>query len=224
MKILHGAVCGFVLTAAAFGQAPAPTTPSSNARPATPSMQQMSGMAAEPKAPEHPLTMEQMKQLYDEMGYGKTMDQTLQTMLTMQKSRAPFIPQDVWDDFEATSKKIDYPTLLLPAYQKYLSTEDAAKAIDFGKTEAGKRFLETIPATSREILMTEQKQQQQVGQEVQARHKDEIEAAVKKYRDEHQPKPAPSLGPVPASPSAPSSSPSSPQSSPAPATPPTAPK
>ena len=63
--------------------------------------------------------------------------------------------------------------------------------IDFSKTEAGKHFLERLPETSRQVTMAIQKQQQQTGMQVQARHKDEIDAALKKYREEHAPKPAP---------------------------------
>ena len=39
--------------------------------------------------------------------------------------------------------------------------------------------------------MAIQRQEQQASQQVQARHKDEIEAAMKKYREEHAPKPRP---------------------------------
>ena len=42
--------------------------------------------------------------------------------------------------------------------------------------------------------MAIQRQEQQASQQVQARHKDEIDAAMKKYRDEHAPKPSPTLG------------------------------
>ena len=141
--------------------------------------------------PEHPLTLDQMKVLYVSMGYQKTIDDNLQNMITTQKTRAAFIPEDFWDDLESSFKKIDYPTALLEVYKKYLSTEDAAKLIDFSKTEAGKHFLENLPETSRQVTMAIQKQQQATGMQVQARHKDEIDAALKKYREEHAPKPAP---------------------------------
>ena len=70
---------------------------------------------------------------------------------------------------------------------------DAAKLIDFSKTEAGQHFLESIPETSGEVQQAIQNAQRQTGMEVQARHKDELDAAVKKYREEHAPKPAPTL-------------------------------
>jgi hypothetical protein len=154
------------------------------------------------------------------MGYEKTIDDNLQKMITTQEARATFIPKDFWDDLESSFKKIDYPTALLEVYKKYLSTEDAAKLIDFSKTEAGKHFLENLPETSRLVTAEIQKQQQQTGMQVQARHKDEIDAALKKYREEHAPKPAPTpAGTAPASPSGSST----PGAAPAPATTPAKP-
>ncbi len=227
MKLLQCAACGFFLTLGAVAQTapPATTPPSAAATPSTaasrPQLTTLGGDAV--KGPEHPLTLEQMKQLYVAMGYEKALEQNRTAVLAQQKQRAPFIPEDVWDDFDATSRKVDYPSVFLDVYKKYLSTEDAAKLIEFSKTPAGRDFLESTPESSREIAQAVQKQQQQVGQEVQGRHKDEIEAAVKKYREEHQPKPAPTLGPgAPTTPSGASATPSSTPSTAAPSSTPSA--
>jgi hypothetical protein len=196
MKLLQSALCGFLLTLTAAAQTATPAP--SSATPSTPGAKpQLSTLGGDDvKGPEHPLTLEQMKVLYVAMGYDKLLEQNRTAMLANQKQHAPFIPEDVWDDFDATSKKVDYPAAFLAVYKKYLSTEDAAKLIEFSKTEAGKHYLESTPETARGVAMAVQKEQQQVGQEVQSRHKDEIEAAVKKYREENQPKPAPTLGPT----------------------------
>ena len=174
---------------------------------------QQPGRRAEVKAPEHPLTLDQMKVLYSAMGYEKTINDNLEKMISTQKARAAFIPTDFWDDLDSSFKKIDYPTALYDVYKKYLSTDDAAKLIDFSKTPAGEHFFDTMPETSREAMMAIQKQQQTTGQQVQARHKDEIDAALKKYREEHAPKPAPT--PAGTTPAAPSGS-STPAATPAP--------
>ncbi|AXC09551.1 hypothetical protein ACPOL_0166 [Acidisarcina polymorpha] len=221
MKILQYAACGLclTLTGAAQTAAPAPTPAQSTAKPASQPMQLSTLGGTTVKGPEHPLTLDQMKVLYVAMGYDKTIDQNLQAMVSTQRSRASFIPADFWDDLDASFKKIDYTPALLDVYKQYLSTDDAAKLIDFSKTDAGKHFLESIPATSREVAQAVQKEQQGVGQEVQARHKDELDAAIKKYREEHQPKAAPSLG-GPSPSGASSGSSSSPSSStPAPSSP-----
>jgi hypothetical protein len=220
MKFAQFTICGFLLTLSAGAQtaatpAAAQTTPSttSSSAPATPSKPMVLSTpdGDTVKGPEHPLTLEQMKELYVAMGYDKTIDQNLQTMITMQKTRAPYIPTDFWDDLDSSFKKIDYPTALLDVYKKYLSTDDAAKLIEFSKTEAGKHFLENLPDVSRQVAIAIQRQQQQTGLQVQARHKDEMEAAIKKYQEEHAPK-------APATPPASGTTPATPGASSAPAT------
>jgi hypothetical protein len=218
MKFLQCALCGLVLTLSANAQMtpanPSTATPSQapTSASATPKMSTLGG--DEVKGPEHPLTLDQMKVLYQAMGYEKTINDNLAKMISMQKQRAAFIPQDFWDDLQSSFQKIDYPTALYDVYKKYLSTDDAAKLIDFSKTPAGQHFFETMPETSRDAMMAIQKEQQTTGQQVQARHKDEIDAALKKYRDEHQPKPAPT--PSGTTPAAPSGS-SAPAATPSPA-------
>jgi hypothetical protein len=224
MKLLQYAVCVFSLTLAAAAQSAQPNT--APAQPAAPPAaaakpMQLSGLDGDTvKGPEHPLTLEQMKELYVAMGYDKLFDQNRTQMLTAQKARMPFIPQDVWDDLDATSAKVDYPAAFLGVYKKYLSTEDAAKLIEFAKTPAGKAFLANLPAISRETNAAVQKQQQDVSGQVQGRHKDELEAAFKKYQEEHQPKPAPSLGPTSGAAPPATAKPSTPATTAAPATPP----
>jgi hypothetical protein len=224
MKFLQCALCGFLLSVSAAAQM-APTTPSTAAPGSQSVTPKISGLDGDTvKGPEHPLTLDQMKVLYSAMGYEKTISDNLEKMISMQKARAPFIPTDFWDDLDSSFKKIDYSTALYDVYKKYLSTEDATKLIDFSKTSAGQHFFETMPETSREATQAIQKEQQTTGQQVQARHKDEIDAALKKYREEHAPKPAPTpSGTTPAAPSGaatPSATPAKPATTtPAPTTP-----
>ncbi len=224
MKFMQCAVCGFLLTLSAAAQTA--TTPASQTAPATQSApaaapakpMQLSTLGGEDvKGPEHPLTLDQMKELYTAMGYDKLFDENRTQMISMQKTRMPFIPNDVWDDLDASSKKVDYPAAFLTVYKKYVSTEDAAKLIEFAKTPAGKAFLGNLPEINRQTTAAIQKEQQEVSRDVQGRHKDELDAAFKKYQEEHQPKPAPSLG-APASGTGSSATPGA--SSTKPATPP----
>jgi hypothetical protein len=222
MKFLQCALCGFLLTLTAAAQT-APASPSAaTPKPVTPqaTTPQISGLDGEAavKAPEHPLTLDQMKVLYVALGYDQQvaeMNANRDKMIAQNKTRNPYMPTAVWDDLDASFKKIDYEGALYDVYKKYLSTEDAAKLIDFSKTEAGKDYFANAPALTRESATTIQRQEQQASQQVQARHKDEIEAAMKKYRDEHAPKPSPTLGAP--TPGAPSGS-SAPAATPAPTT------
>lgn len=196
MKFLQSAVCGFFLTVAAAAQTAAPAAPApaqSAPKPSAP-MQITSLGGDTPKGPEHPLTLDQMKVLYSAMGYDTLFDQSRILMISRLKASRPYIPEDIWDDLEASSKKADYVGAFYDVYKKYLSVDDAAKLIDFSKTPAGKVFLTNLPVISGETSAAVQKVQQQVGQDVQARHKDELDAAIKKYREEQQQKAPPTLG------------------------------
>jgi hypothetical protein len=170
-----------------------------------------------PTPPAHPVTLEQTRELLDLMGYKKMEQTNWSQMIAMNKQAAPFIPQDVWTDVQTGIDGIDYPTLMQPIYAKYLSTEDAAKALDFYRTPAGKRVLQAFPPMLGESVGAAQQKGRQVGRDAIDKHRPEIEEAQKKYQAEHAP-PAGSTGPGAGAPP-PSASPSSP----APASPSTTP-
>jgi hypothetical protein len=221
MKVAQYAICGIFLTLTAAAQTATPPSAPASATPpaaaAKPHLTTLGGDAV--KGPEHPITAEQAKTLYEAMGYQKWLDHNLETMIASGKARNPMVPVAFWDDLNSSFGKIDYATIVFDVYKQYLSTEDAAKLIEFSKTEAGKHYFESVPATSQEVQQAIQRTQGKIGQETQMRHKDEIQAAIKKYQEEHAPKPAPTLGsPTPAAPSG-STAPAATPAAPAPATP-----
>jgi uncharacterized protein len=146
--------------------------------------------------PAHPITVEQTREMYELMGFKKTMNGMLMQTIAMQKQQAPFVPQDVWTDLQTSFDKVDYVSIFQPIYAKYLSQEDAAKALEFYRTPAGRHMLEVMPQLMHDIMLASQQKGQQVGREVIDRHRAEIEAAQKKYQQEHEPQPAaPASGP-----------------------------
>jgi hypothetical protein len=167
-----------------------------------------------PTPPAHPVTLEQTRELLDLMGYKKMEQNNWSQMIAMNKQAAPFIPEDVWTDVQTNINGIDYPSLMQPIYAKYLSTEDAAKALDFYRTPAGKRVLQAFPPMLGESVGAAQQKGRQVGRDAIDKHRPEIEEAQKKYQAEHAP-PAGSTAPGAGAPPA--------QASPAPASPSTTP-
>jgi hypothetical protein len=166
--------------------------------------------------------MEQTRQLLDLMNYKSIEQSNWSQMIAMNKQAAPFIPSDVWTDVQTNIDGIDYPTLMQPIYAKYLSQEDAAKALVFYQTPAGKRVLQSMPPMLGESVAAAQQKGRQVGRDAIEKHRPEIEAAQKKYQAEHAP-PAGSTAPGGATPghgSAAPAQPTSPSTAPAPATPP----
>jgi uncharacterized protein len=236
MKRIPSAVCGLMLllpfsAASLYAQTATPhnsaTTTSKPAQSATSPASSAASKNADPNAPAppaHPITAEQTRELLTLMGYKKMQDEGWKQLIANNQQRAPFIPQDVWTEVQSGLSGIDYVAILQPVYAKFLSTEDAAKALDFYRTPAGKRVLESMPSVLGESVAVSQQKGQQVGRDAIEKHRAEIEAAQKKYQAEHAP---PTLGPGaggpgaggpgaggPGSGAAPSSAPSS---SPAPA-------
>jgi hypothetical protein len=153
-----------------------------------------------PTPPANPITMAQTRELLDLMGYKKIEENNWSQMIAMNKQAAPFIPEDVWTDVQTSISGIDYPTLMQPIYAKYLSTDDAAKALDFYRTPAGKRVLQAMPQMLGESVSAAQQKGRQAGRDAIEKHRPEIEVAQKKYQAEHPP--AGSTGPGAAGPGA----------------------
>jgi uncharacterized protein len=199
---------------------PAQTTPSTPSATA-PSNRNISSLTpGTPVPPAHPITMEQTRELLDLMGYKKIEENNWSQMIAINRQAAPFIPEAVWSDVQTNISGIDYPTLMQPIYAKYLSTEDAAKALEFYRTPAGKRVLQSMPPMLGESVAAAQQKGRQVGRDAIEKHRPEIEAAQKKYQAEHAP-PAGSTGPGAAG--ATPAQQGSPSTAPAPTTPPPAP-
>jgi hypothetical protein len=196
------------------------TTPSAPSA-TSPSNRNISPLApGTPTPPAHPITMEQTRELLDLMGYKKIEENNWSQMIAMNRQAAPFIPEAVWADVQTNISGIDYPTLMQPIYAKYLSTEDAAKALEFYRTPAGKRVLQSMPPMLGESVAAAQQKGRQVGRDAIEKHRPEIETAQKKYQAEHA-TPAGSTAPG-AGGAAPAPS-GSPSPAPAPTTPPPAP-
>lgn len=132
--------------------------------------------------PLHPITLEQTREMFELMRFRSTMQTMLHANLQQQRQLAPFIPADVWQDFEDSFAKTDFIPVFLPIYQKYLSQEDAAKALDFYRTPAGQRTLAAIPALMQDLPPASQSKAEEIAQQVFARHRQEIEDAQKKYQ------------------------------------------
>jgi uncharacterized protein len=216
-RVLLGGVL-LVLPCGAFAQGGTPTSgastkaQTSSAPTATaPSNRGISSLnPGQPTPPAHPITMEQTRELLDLMNYKSIEQNNWSQMITMNKQAAPFIPSDVWTDVQTNIDGIDYPTLMQPIYAKYLSQEDAAKALVFYQTPAGKRVLQSMPPMLGESVAAAQQKGRQVGRDAIEKHRPEIEAAQKKYQAEHAP---------PAGSTAPGATPGAGGATPAPSTP-----
>src|SRR5580698_1261032 len=183
MRILQTAACAAVFTVSAFAQQAA-TPPAS--KPAAPATQQG---AAEPaiKPPANPITPAQIKEMQELTGASTTKKRIVANAIQFYRSQfPPYIPQDVIDDLEKSLQNADLESHAAEIYPKYLSTEDAAKVIDFYKSPAGQHLVTAQPYMMTEMQRSSVQIAQQTAKDVIERHKPEIEAAQQKYMEEHQ--------------------------------------
>ncbi len=186
-NFILGAAAPLLFTLAATAQTPA-------SKPATTPPLPTPGSAAkpsEPPPPAHPITAAQAHELMALNGTDKIKAHLIDNVDAYMQRFPPFVPQDVKADVRSSVEKMDIDGQTVSTYQRYLSTEDAAKTIDFYKTPAGKNLLEVTPAMMGAIQQNASKTVQQTLQAAIERHKPEIEAAQKTYEQQHA---APSLG------------------------------
>lgn len=170
----------------AFAQQPA-SPPASSAAKSQREAKQTPRIAP----PAHPITLAQTEEMFRLMHFQATMQATLRATLERERERAPFIPEDVWQDFEASFAKADFIPVYLPVYQKYLSQEDAAKAIEFYRTPAGQHTLSVLPDLIQDVGEAAQKKGEEIARQVFERHHQEIEDAARKYQEQNAPPPPP---------------------------------
>ncbi len=162
---------------------PLPTT-ASPAKPGT------------PPVPAHPLTAVQAHELMELTGTNQVKTRLIDNIMAyFQRAFPPFVPADVKEDMHASLEKIDVDTPTVATYQRYLSTEDAEKTIEFYKTPAGKNLLLVNPLLLNDIQQAALKSGQETARAVIDRHKAEIEAAQKAYEAQHPAGAPPTLGP-----------------------------
>jgi hypothetical protein len=135
---------------------------------------------ATPPPPAHPITAEQVKQLMTITHSVDRMNETVHNMITQQKTALPYFPEAFWTDFEAGYAKLDWIALATPIYQKYLSEEDAAKAITFYSTDAGQRALNAGMAMTTEMAQVGFEQGRAIGARLGEKYQKEIQENMRK--------------------------------------------
>ena len=143
------------------------------------------GAVAANVAPAHPVTAAQVVEILQLTGTDPMRRQMLDDMLPYLKQMMPYLPESVAEDFQQSLGEADFQGAMVEAFQKRLSMEDAAQIIAFYKTDVGRRMIAVMPS----ILNEGQNAGAELGQRVMfaviQRHKEEIDAAAKKYHEEH---------------------------------------
>jgi hypothetical protein len=195
------ALCSLALLGSAFAQQTPSASSQSTAPSKAPVASSPSTAPAGPPPPANPLTDAQAKQMLEMTGATKMKEQLLRSVMNYFGSSMPFMPKDVSDDLEQSFEKLDLETPIIGIYKQHISANDADAIIAFYKTPAGKDLIESMPAIMQQSQQVGLQLGRKTAQEVVERHRPEIEAAAKKYQDEHAPKPGPSLNTPDATPS-----------------------
>jgi hypothetical protein len=130
--------------------------------------------------PEHPITTEQVRQMMELTHSADRMKESVSKMIQQQKAAVPFFPDAFWTDFESEFAKLDWVSLSAPIYQKYMSTEDADKAIAFYKTSAGQRALEAGFSAYNDMAQVGFQKGREIGQRLGEKYKEQIAENMKK--------------------------------------------
>lgn len=195
MRIFQTAVCITALSIAVLAQQPSTSTGQKATTPPAASNEPAI------KPPANPITPAQIKEMQQLTGAEETKKRIVANAMQYYRSQfPPYVPQDVIDDLSKSLQNADLESHAAEIYPKYISTEDAEKIIEFYKSPAGKHLIEAQPYMMTEMQRSSVQIAQQTAKDVITRHKDEIEAAQRKYMDQQQQQ-RPTLN-TPSSPSA----------------------
>lgn len=196
-KIAFGAAAPFLLAVTVMAQTAAkPAAKTSTAPPPLPTTSSAAAKPGQPPVPAHPLTTAQARELMQLTGTNQIKSRLVENIMAyFQRAFPPFVPADVKEDMRTSLDKMDIDTPTISTYQRYMSTEDAEKAIEFYKTPAGKNVVLVTPLLMSDIQQSALKNGQDTARAVIERHKTEIEAAQKTYEAQHPTPAGPTLGP-----------------------------
>jgi len=98
-----------------------------------------------PKPPEHPIAEEQLRTFFKVMHFNSVNRPLIHEKLELQRKQLPeWYPQSVWNEIEDSIENMDWPAVVLPVNQKYISEDDAKFLIRFMVTPQGQKLVQTL--------------------------------------------------------------------------------
>ncbi|MGC2638273.1 MAG: DUF2059 domain-containing protein [Acidobacteriaceae bacterium] len=139
----------------------------------------------ESAGPEHPVTAAQVREILTITNSTDVKRQMMESLLPLMQQMMPYIPDNVVADFQHSLELADFDAVLLRTFQAKLSEKDAAEIIAFYQSPAGKHMLALMPQIQSDWQEAGEDLGQKVMLDVLARHQSEVDAAKKKYEQEH---------------------------------------
>ncbi len=141
---------------------------------------------AAPAPPAHPMTNAQVEEMLKVTDADRMQKQLLtEMMFYVRHKMPPYMPKDVITDLETSLESTKIDDVVMKIYQKHISEQDAAAIIAFDKTPAGQHLIAVMPEIQKETLLASEQAARQVVTRVFESHQAEIQAAAKKYAEEH---------------------------------------
>jgi hypothetical protein len=99
------------------------------------------------KAPEHPVTEEQLRTFFKVTHFVSVNRQLIHEKLEAMRKQLPeWYPQSVWNEAANAVENIDMAAVALPVYQKYISQDDQEFLNRFSATPEGQKAAQAVMA------------------------------------------------------------------------------
>jgi hypothetical protein len=135
--------------------------------------------------PQHPVTAAQVREILTITNSTDVKRQMMENLLPLMQQMMPYMPDNVVADFQHSLELANFDAVLLRTFQAKLSQQDAAEIIAFYQSPAGKHMLALMPQIQNDWQEAGEALGQKVMLDVMARHQTEVDAAKKKYEQEH---------------------------------------
>jgi len=107
-----------------------------------------------------------IKTLLEITGSGKLGVQVIENMLVSYKQSLPNVPEEFWNNFMKEVNPEALTTIIIPIYDKYYTTEEINKIIEFYQTPLGKKVISTMPQIMQESIQAGRSWGKEVGEKV----------------------------------------------------------
>lgn len=93
-----------------------------------------------------------IRHLLELSGGNRIAAQVMHQQLEYLKGNYPQVPEKFWQEMERESGAIDFVSIIVPIYAKYLSDQEVKDVVAFYESAAGKKFFLVLPSMLQEAL------------------------------------------------------------------------
>ena len=113
-----------------------------------------------------PPSAQQVRQLLDTIGLGKSLAQTNAMVVSSMSHSLPCVSTDYWKGFLDADATNDYISRLVPIYQKHFTADEVSRLITFYSSPLGQKVLTEMPVALAEASQAGQQWSHQRGQQM----------------------------------------------------------